>query len=100
LPTRYPLRTELPQGDALCFAPAVNDAAGRRVRALPGDCRVEDYRLPDGSGKVEVLWDGLNDQGKLIAPGRYQVVGLVRGPITPYYDLCSSDASTNPENRW
>jgi hypothetical protein len=89
-----PLRTELPKANSAFFTLAVNDSTGRRIRALRGDCRVEEYQLQDGSRRVEVLWDGLDDHGKLVAPGRYEIVGLVRGPITPYYDMCFYNPGT------
>jgi len=91
-----PLRVALPKGDVSFFTLAVNDSAGRRVRSLPGDCRPEDYRLKDDPGKAEVLWDGLDDRGKLVAPGKYRVIGLARGAITPVYDMCFYNPGTPP----
>ena len=91
-----PLRAELPEGDVSFFTLAVNDLAGQRIRSLPGDCRPEDYQLKDDPRKVEVLWDGLDDRGKLVAPGKYRVIGLVRGAITPVYDMCFYNPGTPP----
>jgi hypothetical protein len=91
-----PLRAALPKGDASYFTLAVNDESGRRVRSLPGDCRAEDYLAKDGSGQVEVLWDGLDDRGKPAAPGKYRIVGLARGAITPVYDMCFYNPGTPP----
>ncbi len=90
-----PLRFDLPN-DAPVFAIAINDDAGQRVRSLPGDCRREDYLLPDDKRKVEVLWDGLDDHGKLAPPGKYSVVGLTRDAITPVYDMCFYNPGTPP----
>ena len=91
-----PLRVELPKGGASFFALAINDEEGRRVRALPGDCRPEDYKTGDDPRKVEVLWDCLDDRGKLVAPGKYRVAGLARGEITPFYEMCFYNPGTPP----
>ena len=63
---------------------------------MPGDCRPEDYRSPDDPGKIELLWDGLDDRGQLVPPGTYRVAGLVRGEITPVYDMCFYNPGTPP----
>ncbi len=91
-----PLRTELPKNDASHFTLAIEDQAGHRVRSLPGDCRIEDYRAKDDASKVEVLWDGMDDRGKLAGPGKYQLVGLTRGAITPVYEMCFYNPGTPP----
>ncbi|HZZ72124.1 MAG TPA: hypothetical protein VFE24_07705 [Pirellulales bacterium] len=94
-----PLRLAVPQRDGQdpnAFTLAINDAAGQRVRSLPGDCRVADYRAADNPRQVEVAWDGLDDRGRLAPPGKYQIVGLTRGPITPRYDLCFYNPGNPP----
>ena len=74
----------------------MNDETGRRVRSLPGDCRVGDYRAKDGPSKVEVLWDGLDDRGTPAAPGKYRVVGLTRGAVTPVFERCFYNPGSPP----
>ncbi|MCY3024347.1 MAG: hypothetical protein NTW87_35675 [Planctomycetota bacterium] len=91
-----PVRLQLPKGDCSFFALAINDEAGRRVRALPGDCRVKDYQVGDDARKVEVLWDCLDDHGKLVPPGKYRVVGLARAAITPVYEMCFYNPGAPP----
>ncbi len=92
IPGTIPLRLKRPDGTR--FSLAIHDAAGRRVRTLPGDCRVKDYLA--AGGDVEVLWDGLDDHGRLVAPGTYQVRGLSRGELDVVYDLCFYNPGTPP----
>ena len=96
IPGTLPLRVELPKGAQSFFALAVNDEAGKRIRALPGDCRIKDYQTGDDARKVEVLWDCLDDHGKLVSPGKYRVIGLTRGEITPVYEMCFYNPGTPP----
>ena len=96
IPGTLPLRVELPKGDASCFALAIQDAQDKRVRALPGDCRVADYLVPGKPNVVEVAWDCLDDFGRLVAPGQYRVVGLTRGGLHATYDLCFYNPGTPP----
>jgi len=109
IPGTLPLRVELPKSEQSFFALAINDETGKRVRALPGDCRIKDYPLTlpspqggegrvrgDDARKVEVLWDCLDDRGKLVAPGKYRVVGLTRGELMPVYEMCFYNPGTPP----
>lgn len=91
-----PLRVELPKNEATHFALAIQNAEGKRVRALPGDCRIADYLVPGKPNVVEVTWDCLDDFGRLVAPGQYRVVGLTRGELHATYDQCFYNPGTPP----
>jgi len=56
----------------------INDAAGRRVRNLISG---QDY----AKGTVDVTWDGLDDDGKLVAPGQYSWKAISHPGIRPVY---------------
>ena len=57
---------------------ALNDAQGRRMRNLIGDA-------PVTAGEHRVVWDGLDDQGRVAPPGSYHWVGLTRGDLHLIY---------------
>lgn len=53
---------------------AINDVDGNRVRSLIG-------QYPRSKGKNVDYWDGLNDEGEPVAPGKYTAVILDFDPI-------------------
>lgn len=92
-----PVRVELP-ADAKRFTIAINKTNGERVRNLAGDMITEDYRvaLTKHSQSVEVLWDGTDDEGKLVEPGTYTLVGLTHKGIGAEYEMCFYNPGTPP----
>jgi hypothetical protein len=99
IPGTVPVRATIPT-DASRFTLVIEDAQGRRIRSLAGDCLPDDYRVagkaPKGQQTVEVLWDGLNDQGKLVAPGAYRVRGLTHQGLGAEYEMCFYNPGTPP----
>lgn len=91
-----PLRANIPEGALTHFDLAITDAQNKRIRTLPGDCRITDYLVPGTEHTVEVKWDGLDDFGKLVAPGDYKISGLARGELKTIYDLCFYNPGTPP----
>jgi hypothetical protein len=83
-----PIRLDLP-ADARRFTVVVDDANGHRVRNLGADLDPADYtvRMRDDRIDVEVLWDGLDDDGVLVEPGNYFVRGLTHDGLSAYYDV-------------
>lgn len=78
---RITLEADLPVG-AGRFTLVVDDARGGRVRNLIGGADPESYatgmpRDDDGTRRVRVPWDGLDDLGRMVPPGTYTVRGLV-----------------------
>ena len=58
----------------------IDDASGRRVRNLIAE-------KPCAAGTNTFSWDGLDDFGRVIAPGEYRVRGLHREPLRLIYQL-------------
>jgi sugar lactone lactonase YvrE len=92
-----PVKVEIP-ADAKAFTIVIEDAAGARVRNLIGDGDPEIYGtgVKDGKRTVEVLWDGLNDDGKPVEPGSYKIRGLTRGALSAEYEMCFYNPGTPP----
>jgi hypothetical protein len=97
LPGTIPVRVIIP-ATAARFTVAINDAQGKRVRNLAGDSDPENYSVAvDGDRRtVEVLWDGLDDRGRLVAPGTYRIVGLTHGGLNAVYDMTVFNPGTPP----
>ena len=57
----------------------VDDAQGHRVKNVIG-------MAPRAKGKQTDLWDGTDDQGKLMPPGTYRMRGLLHAGIDPVYE--------------
>ncbi len=57
----------------------VDDAQGYRVKNVIG-------MAPRNKGKQTDLWDGTDDQGKLMPPGTYKMRGLLHAGIDPVYE--------------
>ncbi len=58
----------------------VDDAQGHRVKNVIG-------MAPRAKGKQTDLWDGTDDQGKLMPPGKYTMRGLLHAGIDPVYEV-------------
>jgi hypothetical protein len=92
-----PVRVQVPAA-AKTFTVAINDREGKRVRNLAGGYAVSDFTVArDGDqATVEVMWDGLNETGTLVAPGAYAVRGLTQGGIDGYYEMSFYNPGTPP----
>ncbi len=91
------LRAEIP-ADAKEFTLVVETADGKRVRNLGAQLNPEQYSVSnkDGMRIVEVLWDGLDDHGAIVAPGDYRVRGLSHGGIGATYVMSFFNPGTPP----
>lgn len=65
------------------FTLVIEDAQGKRIRNLIADEPVT------GAGG-EALWDGLDEDGKLVSPGSYVARGLVHEPFRAEYVLSAN----------
>jgi sugar lactone lactonase YvrE len=94
-----PVRVTIP-ADASRFTVVIEDTNGKRIRNLAGDADPVDYRVPArnkaGLQTVEVLWDGLDEKGKLVAPGTYRVRGLTHKGLGADYEMCYYNPGTPP----
>jgi hypothetical protein len=107
-PRKYVEGTLKPQGTiavraqvpatAAAFTLAIDDLQGNRVRNLAGGFGVADMSVAnDGKqATVEVMWDGLDEQGKLVLPGTYKVHGLTHGGLNGYYEMSFYNPGTPP----
>ncbi|MBQ3807449.1 MAG: hypothetical protein II840_05780 [Kiritimatiellae bacterium] len=89
------VRATVPAGSEF-FSLVVDDADGRRVRNIAGGFRVDDYRVGEKDGKVEVevRWDGLDESGKPAPAGRYVAKTIGSGRIDGYWELCFYNPGT------
>ena len=92
-----PVRARVPAA-ARTFTLVIDDLEGKRVRNLAGGYAVTDFTVArDGDqATVEVMWDGLDEEGKLVAPGEYKVRGLTQGGIDGYYEMSFYNPGTPP----
>ena len=92
-----PLRMKVP-ADAKFFTVAVDSMDGKRIRNVAGGCRVEDFAVEtaDGMATVEVMWDGLTEDGDLVPAGEYRLVGLSSGALDGYYEMSFYNPGTPP----
>jgi hypothetical protein len=93
-----PLKATIPQ-DAARFTLVVEDRAGNRVRTVAADCDPADYAAASaasGSRAVAVKWDGLDDFGRLVAPGTYRLRGLTHRAFNAQYEMCYYNPGTPP----
>ncbi len=83
-----PITVEVPRS-AKTFTIAIDDAAGKRVRNLIEDTPVKQYQISQegDSCTVEVMWDGLDDDGNPVEPGTYRVKGLSHEGLDVTYML-------------
>ncbi len=92
-----PVRAVLPAG-AKRFAMNILNDEGACVRHLAGDFLVESYeQKTDGEQPmVEVLWDCLDDAGKLVPAGAYRVEGLTHKGLSASYQQSFYNPGTPP----
>ncbi len=117
-PRRYVEESEAPQGsiplrcripaDAKTFTLTIGTPDGRRIRNAAGGFPVESYKVgeEDGETVVEVLWDGLDENGDLVPSGTYLLSGLTADGIDGYYESSFYNPGTpawetgNSESAW
>ena len=92
-----PVRAKVPVA-AATFTVVIDDAQGNRVRNLAGGCGVSDFTVASDAktATVEVMWDGLDEAGKLVPPGTYKVRGLTQGGLNGYYEMSFYNPGTPP----
>ncbi len=85
----FPVRANLPAGSK-SFTLVLRDEAGNIVRNLAGGFPVDAYRTGGSANApvVSVNWDGLDDKGNLVAPGRYQLSGIALPGLSATLDAC------------
>lgn len=91
------LRATIPT-EAKQFTLVIETPDGKRVRNLGAQLNPEQYSqsIKDGLRTVEVLWDGLDDDGVVAAPGNYQVRGLSHKGIGATYVMSFFNPGTPP----
>ena len=92
-----PLRCLVP-ADAKTFTVTVNTQDGKRIRNVAGGYPVAEYKTGEANGRavVEVLWDGLDEAGRLVKPGEYVVSGITANGIDGYYESSFYNPGTPP----
>jgi len=92
-----PIRATVPKA-AKKFTLVIENDQGQRIRNLAADLNPEDYTVEkQGDNRlIEVLWDGLDDKGKLVAPGSYKVRGLSQEGLHAVYDMTVYNPGTPP----
>ncbi len=91
LPGTIPIRVTVP-ANAARFTLVIETPDGHRVRNLAADCLPLDYAIASDTSTatqtLEVLWDGLDDAGRLVDPGTYRVRGLTHTGLSAAFDEC------------
>jgi hypothetical protein len=107
-PREYVMEGSKPEGtvpvaamiplDAARFTLVIEDQDGKRIRNLAGDFSAEAFEVgkQGQQRRVEVMWDGLDDRGKLVAPGTYKVRGLTHKGLGANYEMCFYNPGTPP----
>ncbi|NQT21058.1 MAG: hypothetical protein HQ592_15225, partial [Planctomycetes bacterium] len=92
-----PVRATIPK-DAARFTIAIDNAAGKRVRNLAADFDSEEYTvaIKGNERTVDVMWDCLDDEGKLLEPGSYSVKGLTHNGLGALYEMSFYNPGTPP----
>lgn len=92
-----PIRVVLPK-QAARLTLAIENEKGTRIRALAGDIDPLDFKVSETATNrtVEVLWDCLDDFGRMAAPGAYRVLGLWHEGIGAEYDMSYYSPGTPP----
>ncbi len=93
----FPIILSIPKNAARVTV-VIEDSRGQRVRNLgadldPVDCTVE---TRDRLRTIEINWDCLDDQGRLVVPGTYKVRGLTHQGLSAEYEMCFYNPGTPP----
>jgi hypothetical protein len=97
LPGTIPLKLSVPE-KATHVTVVIENEQGGRVRNLLGDADPAEYgsAIKAGQRQLDVLWDGLDDTGKLVPVGTYAVRGLTRGAFDAVFDATFYNPGTPP----
>ena len=92
-----PIRLEIPS-DAKEFTVVIETGDGERIRNLGAQLDPELYKVSENGGTrtVEVLWDGMDDHGKMVAPGEYTSRGLTHRGLGADYIMSFFNPGTPP----
>ena len=93
-----PVTAEIP-ADARSFTLVIEDAQGNRIRNLAGELPPESFTLGEVQGDkrtIQVQWNGLDDRGRLVAPGTYRVRGLTHRGLNARYVMSFYNPGTPP----
>ncbi|MCX5660951.1 MAG: hypothetical protein NTW19_14695, partial [Planctomycetota bacterium] len=95
-----PVVATIPKASAR-FTLVIEDESGKRVRNLIGDGDPNDYAAAGGkpageTRQVTVMWDGLDDKGKPVSPGKYRMRGLTHKGLGAEYEMCFYNPGTPP----
>ncbi|MFL6521567.1 MAG: hypothetical protein ACJ8NS_15215 [Chthoniobacterales bacterium] len=87
-PTRTATSTPAPRSIRVSFVPppldgtislGVYDASGKLVRVLFREADINEFNI--GSDSLSTTWDGKNDAGEPVPPGKYNAHGFVVGDL-------------------
>jgi len=87
LPPPIAIEYEMPADGRVTIA--IDDAAGRRIRNLIADA-------PRSKGPNVIYWDGLNDAGELVQPGKYTVKTISHEPLSVVWQMTPHNARDLP----
>lgn len=92
-----PVRFDVPK-NAARMTLVIEDESGNRVRNMAGDILPESYTVSENekTRTVEVGWDGLDDAGRMVSPGKYHVRGLTHNGLGAEYEICFYNPGTPP----
>lgn len=84
--------------DAKRFSIVIEDKDGNRIRNLAGDFDPIEYSqsVSNGIRTVKVMWDGVDDFGKMVQPGTYSVRGLTHKGLGASYQQSFYNPGTPP----
>lgn len=92
------IKAQVP-ADAAVFSLVIEDKDGKRIRNLASGFAVEDYKTgapKNGKQEIRVLWDGLDDAGRLAAPGICSVRGISHKGLSSNYVMSFYNPGTPP----
>lgn len=97
LPGTIPVKFTVPESAARMTV-VIEDEQGNRVRNLVADVQPAEYQsgMRGAERQIEVMWDGLDDAGKLVPVGKYKARGLTRGSLDATFDACFYNPGTPP----
>ena len=95
---KFAVTLELPT-DTKRMTLVINNEQGKRVRNLIADTDPTSFEhKATGKGKIRVTipWDGRDESGTVVAPGAYQVEGLVHQGLEAILELPFYNPGTPP----
>ena len=93
-----PVRAKIPAGKEKFTLVLEDPTTGERVRTVTGGHPVAEAKVGEENGLdvIEVLWDGLDDLGRPVAPGSYRVRGIAMDRIRLRYESTFYNPGTPP----